>query len=79
MRVRKNGPGSSSHGHVWPTAGHVLDIPAEDAAELVQIAPHDFSILPDLEDEAVDDGTLVTEPEPKKTVSRGGRRPRVEE
>lgn len=47
MRVRKEHPGSSSHGHVWEEPGQVLDIPVEDAAELVRIDPREFAVLPD--------------------------------
>lgn len=77
MRVRKKGTGSSSHGYVWDEPGEVLDVPAEHAAELVAIAPHEFEVLPDLEpdgegDDQGDDGEgqgeqqeAVTEPEPQ--------------
>lgn len=74
MRVRKKNPGSSSHGHVWEEAGQVLDIPAEDAADLVRVAPGEFEVLPD-EPETPEDPppppsdpvpvtAPVTEPEP---------------
>lgn len=75
MRVRKKGTGSSSHGHEWTEPGQVLDIPVEDAAELVAIAPGEFEVLPDLEPEGEQgdggedqgDGGQepVTEPEPE--------------
>ncbi|MEY9874646.1 hypothetical protein ABH931_004146 [Streptacidiphilus sp. MAP12-33] len=48
MRVRKMGTGSSSHGYEWTEPGQILDIPAEHAAELVAIAPHEFEALPEL-------------------------------
>lgn len=51
MRVRKRGTGSSSHGHEWTEPGQVLDIPAEDAAELVAIDPAEFEALADEPDD----------------------------
>jgi outer membrane biosynthesis protein TonB len=76
MRVRKKHPGSSSHGHVWDEAGQVLDIPVEDAADCMRVAPDEFEVLPD-EPEAPEDPPPpppedpepvkepVTEPEPE--------------
>lgn len=47
MRVRKKHPGSSSHGHEWTEAGQILDIPVEDAADCMRVAPDEFEVLAD--------------------------------
>lgn len=72
MRVRKKGTGSSSHGHVWNEPGQILDIPAEDAAELVAINPGEFEALPD-------EPEPVTEGDPAEAPGRRGRRAAVTE
>jgi hypothetical protein len=87
VRVRKRGTGSSSHGYEWTEPGQILDIPAEHAAELVAIAPHEFEALPDLPEEDEDQGDedggdgeqLLTEPAPEAKPARGRRGARVTE
>lgn len=78
MRVRATRPISSSLGHEWKKAGQILEIPDEDAAELMSVPGNPFEI--------VDSKEPVTEPEPddedsdesKKPPARG-RRTRVTE
>lgn len=67
MRVRKKNPGSSSHGHEWTEAGQVLDIPVEDATDVMRVAPHEFEVLSD-KPEAPED------PEPTKEPAARSRR-----
>jgi hypothetical protein len=74
VRLRKKGTGSSSHGHVWTEPGQVLDIPVEDAAELVAIAPHEFEALPDAP-EPPSEG----DPNEARKQRPGGRRTAVTE
>jgi hypothetical protein len=69
MRVRKYNPGSSSHGHVWEEAGQILDIPAEDAADLMRVAPGEFEFVPD-EPETPEDPPQ--DPEPEDPEDAGG-------
>lgn len=72
MRVRKKGTGSSSQGYEWTEPGQILDIPAEDAAELVAIDSTEFEALPD---EPVD----VTGGDPAEAPKQRGRRTAVTE
>jgi hypothetical protein len=72
MRVRKKGTGSSSHGHEWTEPGQVLDIPAEDAAELVAINPDEFEAL-------ADEAEAVSEGDPAGAPKQRGRRAAVTE
>ncbi len=48
MYVQKKHPGGSSHGHVWPKGGLWVEMSADEAAELVAIAPDEFVAEPDL-------------------------------
>jgi hypothetical protein len=70
MYVQKKHSGGSSHGHVWPKGGLWLEMSADDAAELVAIAPDEFVAEPDLPR-----GAKVhkpTDPEPETSDGDGG-------
>ena len=41
--IRKNEPGADSLGHVWPEAGSVVEMPAEQAADLLSIQGAGFT------------------------------------
>lgn len=55
VHIRKRLAGSSSHGHVWPTDGAVIDVPDRDALELCGIPDGGFAM--------VEPGALAAEPE----------------
>src|ERR1700693_3078436 len=46
--IRSTLPGSSSYGTLWPEAGSVAEVSAQEAAELLRIEPGRFTeVLPD--------------------------------
>jgi hypothetical protein len=48
MFVKKQHPGGSSHGYQWPKGGEWVEMPPEDAHELVSIAHAEFEAQPEL-------------------------------
>lgn len=69
--LRKAGGGSDSYGHVWKTDRSVVDVPDEQAADLLAIADAGFTVVtaPDDEDDDLSEPAPpaehpVTEPAP---------------
>lgn len=46
VKICKARAGSSSHGHTWPTDGAVVEVPYEDACELLRIPDGGFTEAP---------------------------------
>jgi hypothetical protein len=60
--IRKDRAGSDSFGHAWDEDGAVVDMPHEEAEELLAIPDGGFTlVLPDAEDDSAPDDT---DPEP---------------
>lgn len=65
VNVRKTYPGTDNFGHVWESAGDVVDMPYEEAAQLVAIPDGGFTIVPDPAPEP--ETNPNSEQEPEKT------------
>jgi hypothetical protein len=66
--IRKALAGSDSYGHQWPEAGAVVEVTAEQAAELLAIPDGGFSLVTDespiVEEPAAEPTDSVEEPDP---------------
>src|SRR5437588_9378044 len=72
VAVRKHRAGSDSFGHTWPGDGSVVDVPLDEAGQLVSIPDGGFSIVDDPAPEPARD---VDESPPPR---RGGRKAKVD-
>jgi hypothetical protein len=60
-RIRKEAAGNDSRGHTWPQDGAVVEMPHEEAEELLAIPDGGFTLVPAADEEAP---PQAPEPEP---------------